>query len=231
MITITRKAQLYHFENTWLSAYWHFSFDHYFDPGNVAFGPLRVFNDDTIRPGSGFPPHGHKEMEIVTLVLSGLLEHEDDQGNRGLIRPGEVQVMSAGWGISHAERNPSPDEPLHLFQLWFLPRTKRHPPRWEQRAFPSPDRGHLLPVVSDGALPGTLAIDQEIAIFLGSLGAGDALTHSLGSGRRAYLVGIGGEWTLNGQTMMPGDAARVTDESALSLKGLGPAELVLLDLP
>ena len=232
MITITRKDQLHHFENDWLSAYWHFSFDHYYDPNNMAFGQLRVFNDDTVRPRSGFPRHGHKDMEIVTLVLGGMLEHEDDQGNRGLLRAGEVQVMSAGWGIGHAERNPSSDEPLHLFQIWFLPLTRRHPPRWEQRAFPAADRrSRLLPVVSDGSVPGALQIDQNVTIFMGSLGAGDALTHSLGEGRRAYLVGIDGEWTLNGQPVNPGDAARVSGEAALSVKAAGPAELVLLDLP
>src|SRR3990172_13380091 len=147
MIQVIRNKDRYHFETDWLSTYWHFSFDHYYDPANVAFGPLRVFNDDTVRPRSGFPPHGHKEMEIVTLVLGGTLEHEDDQGNRGLLSAGDVQVMSAGWGIGHAERNPSDDEPLHLFQIWFLPRTKRHPPRWEQRAVPPADRrGPLSPV-------------------------------------------------------------------------------------
>ena len=140
--------------------------------------------------------------------------------------------MSAGWGIGHAERNPSGDEPLHLFQIWFLPRARRHPPRWEQRAFPAADRqGRLSPVVSDGTLPGTLSIDQEVAIWMGSLSPGEPLAHPLAAGRRAYLVGIEGEWVLNGQAMTPGDAARVTNESTLSLKALGPAELVLLDLP
>src|SRR5947209_6824301 len=121
MITLDRHDQRYHFENDWLSAYWHFSFDHYHDPARVSFGPLRVFNDDTIQPRSGFPMHAHRDREIVTVVLSGTLEHEDNQGNRGLVEVGEVQVMSAGTGIVHAERNPSATVPVHLLQIWIQP--------------------------------------------------------------------------------------------------------------
>ena len=130
MIQVIRNAERYHFETDWLSTYWHFSFDHYYDPANVSFGPLRVFNDDVIRPGGGFPQHGHREMEIVTYVIEGQLEHHDDLGNVGVISPGEIQRMSAGTGIRHSEYNASQEKPVHLVQLWVLPAVKNLKPSW-----------------------------------------------------------------------------------------------------
>ena len=132
-VRVVRARERYHHQTSWLSTYWHFSFDHYHDPANVAFGPLRVFNDDTVAPGTGFPPHSHADMEIVSYVLSGTLEHRDSAGHRGRIGPGELQLMSAGTGITHAESNPSPTEAVHFLQVWILPRHRGRPPRWEQR--------------------------------------------------------------------------------------------------
>jgi redox-sensitive bicupin YhaK (pirin superfamily) len=227
------KAQArYHHQTDWLSTYWHFSFDHYWDPANVSFGALRVFNDDVIQPATGFPPHGHRDMEIVTYVLDGELEHQDNRGNRGRVRAGEVQVMSAGTGIVHAERNPLTSDVLHLLQIWILPRTEGLTPRWEQRKFArSQRRGRLLPVVSGDAAADSLRIDQDATIYVAALDAGEAVVHSARRGRRAYAFAIQGRLTLDGLHLNPGDQLRVTDEPTLRVSALEPSELILLDLP
>lgn len=221
----------YHHEMDWLSTYWHFSFDHYYDPANLSFGPLRVFNDDVVQPATGFPPHSHRDMEIITCVLDGELEHQDNLGNRGRVQPGEVQVMSAGTGITHAEYNPSKTQLLHLLQIWVLPRTRSLKPRWEQRKFAKPERqGRLLPVVS-GADGDTLKIDQDAIIYIASLDPGQNATHPVAPGRRAYAFVISGALDLNGTALSAGDQARITDESRLALAPSAPTELILLDLP
>src|SRR3990172_7538164 len=187
MIQVIRNKDRYHFETDWLSTYWHFSFDHYYDPANVQFGPLRVFNDDVIRPGGGFPLHGHKEMEIVTYVIEGELEHRDSMGNVGRIRPGEVQRMSAGTGVRHSEYNASKEKPVRLVQLWVLPAVKGLEPSWEQKKFTREERsGKLLPVAvpagkADGK--GAVKIQQDATIYASVLRSGDSVTHKLGKGR------------------------------------------------
>lgn len=232
MLHVDRHDQRYHFQNDWLSAYWHFSFDHYYDPARVSFGPLRVFNDDTIRPRSGFPMHPHRDMEIVTIVLSGTLEHEDNQGNRGLVEAEEVQVMSAGTGIVHAERNPSPTVPVHLLQIWIQPARPGGRPRWAQAPFPhDASLGPLVALASGEERPGALPIGQAATIYRVRLGAGEAVTHDLGPRRRAYLFTIGGAATAAGHALESGDAARVEDETGIELKGTRSADLLLLDLP
>jgi redox-sensitive bicupin YhaK (pirin superfamily) len=217
----------------WLQTRWHFSFGEYFDPGNVQWSVLRVFNDDVVRGGGGFDLHPHREMEIVTYVLDGALAHQDNQGNRGVVRAGEVQVMSAGKGIFHAEHNASQDDPVRLLQLWLLPRSKGNTPRWEQRPFSKDDRaGRLLPVVSGGDVNGTLTIDQDATIYVSSLRAGEAVTHALKSGHRhAYLFVTRGEVILNGRKLSAGDQARMRDEVTLAIAASSDAELILLDLP
>ena len=232
MITVIRADERHHADMGWLSTHWHFSFAEYYDPANVHWGPLRVFNDDVIRPGHGFDPHPHRDMEIVTYVLEGELEHRDNQGNAGVIRPGEVQVMSAGTGIVHAEYNHSKERPVHLLQLWILPRTKGRPPRWEQRHFPPAARaGRLLPVVSAGQVPETLVIDQDAAIYVSALRPGQEVVHKGRAGRRAYLFVIGGALTVNGIPVRAGDQGRIADEPELTLRATEDAELILLDLP
>jgi quercetin 2,3-dioxygenase len=218
-------------EMDWLSTYWHFSFDHYYDPANLSFGPLRVFNDDVIQPATGFPPHSHRDMEIITYVLEGELEHQDNLGNRGRVHPGEIQVMSAGTGITHAEYNPSKTDPLHLLQIWVLPLTRSLKPRWEQRQFTKAERqGRLLPVVS-GTAGDALRIDQDAVIYIAALDPGQSVTHTLAAGRRAYAFVIGGALALNGDALAAGDQARITDESRLVLAASAAGELILLDLP
>ncbi|HSZ60000.1 MAG TPA: pirin family protein [Tepidisphaeraceae bacterium] len=231
MITIIPSAQRHHADHGWLSTYWHFSFSDYHDPKNLSWGDLRVFNDDVIQGGGGFGLHPHRDMEIVTYVVDGELEHQDHLGNRGVVEPGEVQVMSAGRGIMHAEYNASDTRPVHLMQLWILPRNKSNPPRWEQRKFaPQQRAGKLLPVVSAGDVPGTLAIDQDAVIYVSSLKPGEQVTHQ-NKGTHAYLFVIDGAVALNGKPLARGDQARVADERKLEIRAQEDAELILLDLP
>lgn len=238
MIRVIPAEQRFHFRSDWLSTYWHFSFDHYYDPDNLQFGPLRVFNDDTVRPGAGFPMHGHREMEIVTYVLEGELEHRDSLGNVGRIAPGEVQRMSAGTGVRHSEYNASREEPLHLVQLWILPAVAGLEPSWEQKRFTREQRaGRLLPVVVPAGSAGrdaAVQIHQDATLYAGWLRPGDRIAHALAPNRRAYLFVAEGELQLNGQALRSGDQARMSAERHLELSASPPgrgAELLLLDLP
>jgi hypothetical protein len=236
MIQIIRSGERYHADHGWLSTWHHFSFNDYFDPSNVQFGPLRVFNEDIVQPSSGFPPHPHRDMEIVTYVLAGELEHQDNRDNRGRVHPGEVQVMSAGTGIVHAERNPSPTTPLHLLQIWVMPRARGLTPRWEQQRFdPGARRNSLLPVVTPTGTPATgpsrLQIDQDATFFVSALDQGKSLTHVGGAGRRAYLFAISGALEVTDARVDAGDQARISDEPTLTLTARAPAELILIDLP
>jgi redox-sensitive bicupin YhaK (pirin superfamily) len=232
VIKIIKAHDRHHRDLGWLSTYWHFSFDDYHDPANMDWGALRVFNDDIIQPGQGFGAHPHRDMEIVTYVLDGALEHQDNQGNRGVIRAGEVQVMSAGTGIVHAEYNHSKERPVHLLQLWITPRTKGLPPRWQQRRFTLEDRmGKLLPVVSWGNIAGTLTIDQDAVIYVSSVPTGQEVIYKSRPGRKAYLFVITGSLTVNGTFLATGDQARIADEPELGLQAREATELIFLDLP
>ena len=244
-VQVIRSDDRYHADHGWLDARWHFSFADYHDPDNVHFGPLRVFNDDVVRGGGGFEMHPHRDMEIITYVISGQIEHRDHLGNRGVVHPGEVQVMSAGKGIVHAEFNASKTDPVRLLQLWVLPRHTGLKPRWEQRQF-TPDQraGRLLPVVTPALADGTpggagetLKIDQDATIYVSSLKGGQAVEHRAASpGRKAYVFVIDGAVTLDGDTdLAAGDQARVDlgESQSLSLRAGAEAgaELILLDLP
>jgi redox-sensitive bicupin YhaK (pirin superfamily) len=233
MITIIRSQDRHTADFGWLRTHWHFSFGDYRDPANVQWSKLRVFNDDVVQGGGGFDLHPHRDMEIITYVLEGELAHQDSAGNRGVVRPGEVQVMSAGKGIFHAEHNASPDKPVRLLQIWIQPRTHGAPPRWAQRQFSKDDRaGKLLPVVSGGDLSDTLTIDQDAAIYVSSLRAGEAVTHAVQNGRRhVYLFITQGDVIVNGRALSAGDQARIADEITLDLAATSDAELILLDLP
>src|SRR5215207_3228350 len=193
MTQLIRSNERYQNDTGWLQANWHFAFGDYHDPDNVQFGPLRVFNDDVVQPGQGFGLHPHKDMEIITYVISGQVEHQDHLGNRGLVNAGEVQVMSAGKGIFHGERNPSKTDPVRLLQIWIMPRTKGGQPRWEQKPFAKTDRAsRLLPVVSpgDATVDGTLTIDQDATIYVSSLKLGESVDHETKPGRLTYLFVI-----------------------------------------
>lgn len=232
MINVIKSEDRYHGNLGWLDTYWHFSFDTYYDPANLNWGALRVFNDDVIQPGQGFGMHPHRDMEIVTYVLEGELEHQDNQGNRGVVHPGEVQVITAGKGIVHSEYNHSKQNPVHLMQLWILPRTRGQKPRWEQHQFTPEERsGRLLPIVSSGEIAGTLTIDQDAQIYVASLKRGEQVTHQSGPGRKAYLFAIAGGLKVNGATLAKGDQARAADEPEFKIQAAADSELILLDLP
>jgi len=232
MMQVTQSKDRFLADHGWLQSYHHFSFADYYDPKNLHWGALRVFNDDVIQGGQGFGLHPHKDMEIVTVVLEGALEHKDTLGNTGVVRPGEVQVMSAGRGLAHSEYNHSKTDPLHLLQLWIFPRKQGSKPRWEQREFlPEERAGRLLPVVSDGTIPATLHIDQDAAIYLSSLRAGEQVTHTAAGGRKAYAFVTKGQVALNGREMQAGDEVRIADESVLTFTASRDADLILLDLP
>lgn len=232
MMQIIKSEDRHHVDAGWLDARWHFSFGDYHDPSNVHWGPLRVFNDDVVHPGGGFGMHPHKDMEIITYVLDGELEHRDTMGHREVVRPGEVQVMSAGKGIVHSERNPSEETPVRLLQIWIMPRTKGGQPRYEQRPFSQDARtNRLLPVVSGGDVENTIAIDQDATVYVSSLKRGERLTHAAKSDRHAYLFVTKGQVVVNGQLVDEGDQLRTKDETQLTIDANEDAELILLDLP
>ena len=246
MIHTIRSNDRYHAETDWLSTKWHFSFADYHDPDNMNFGPLRVFNDDVVAPAGGFPFHSHREMEIVTYMIDGQLEHRDNVGNAGVIRPGEIQRMSAGTGIRHSEFNASEDRPAHLLQLWIMPAEHGLKPSYEQKAFPLAARaGKLLPIaVPVGALGGksengnsnAVQIHQDATIYTSLLAPGQSVSHKVADGRRAYVFVIKGALTLNGKTLSAGDQARVTSERELQIAApptadASGADFLLLDLP
>ena len=180
MIKVIPSEQRFRLDAGWLDARWHFSFGEYHDPANTNWGALRVFNDDVVKPGGGFPMHPHRDMEIITYVLDGELEHRDHLGHRGVIGAGDVQVMSAGKGIMHAEANPSNEHDTHLLQIWILPRTNGNKPRYEQCTLGTESRrGQLLPVVSGGDVEGTLHIDQDATIYVSSLSVGERVNRGV----------------------------------------------------
>jgi redox-sensitive bicupin YhaK (pirin superfamily) len=229
---IIKAKDRFHLESDWLSAYWLFSFDRYYDPNNVTFGPLRVFNHDTVAGGGGFPTHPHREMEIVTYVLEGALRHKDSTGGAGLIRAGEVQRMTAGTGVAHSEFNFSEEAPVKLLQMWVLPERAGLTPSYEQKQFTSEQRaGELLPIASGQGAPGAVKIHQDATFYVSRLRAGDRVGLRLKPGRRAFFYVIDGEVTLNGERLGAGDQARVTDVTELDIAGEREGEVILIDLP
>lgn len=234
MIQTIKVGEHHKSEMDWLSTYYHFSFADYFDPKKMNYGPLRVFNDDTIQPGKGFDLHPHRDMEIVTYVIDGELEHEDSNGNRGVIRPGEIQVMTAGSGIMHSERNHSKEKPLHLLQMWVIPDTKDLTPSWQQKGYSKEQRtDKLLQVVSphNSSINGALTMHQNASFYVSSLTGGAEVSHQLQSGRKAYVFVIDGEVKINGMTLQTKDVAKVEDERRLAIKSIKQTELILIDLP
>lgn len=217
----------------WLEARYHFSFANYHDPARLGFGPLLVWNDDTIRPGGGFPMHGHRDMEIVTYVRTGAISHEDHLGNRGRTGAGDVQVMSAGTGIMHAEFNLE-DEPTTLFQIWIEPRRVGAAPRWEARRFPAAEPDGRPVALASGRDPmpeGALWIDQDATLYGATLTAGMGFEHPLEPGRRAYLVAESGRHRVNGLDLGPRDGLRIVGAEAIAARAVEDGRVVFLDLP
>ncbi len=232
MIDLRPFENLGRFDNDWLSARYHFSFANYHDPARQGFGPLLVWNDDMVQAGRGFDRHGHRDMEIVTYVRSGAITHEDHLGNRGRTEAGDVQVMSAGKGILHAEYNLE-QHPSTLFQIWIRPAILGVQPRWEQRRFPRGERaGELVPLASGRqGHHDALRIHQDAAILGGTLAGGRSVSHPLGRNRRAYIVAATGEIEVNGVSLGARDGAAISGEDALTIRALTESEILLADLP
>jgi len=229
---IIKAKDRFHLESDWLSAYWLFSFDRYYDPNNLSFGPLRVFNHDTVEPRGGFPTHPHREMEIVTYVLEGALRHKDSTGGAGLIRSSEVQRMTAGTGVAHSEFNASETERVRLLQMWVLPERAGLTPSYEQKQFTTEQRtARLLPIASGQDAPGAVKVHQDVTFYVSRLRAGDQVAHELKPGRRAFFYVIEGEVELNGERLEAGDQARVADSARLEITGSRASEIILIDLP
>jgi redox-sensitive bicupin YhaK (pirin superfamily) len=215
----------------WLDSRHTFSFNRYYDPRFVGFGDLLVINEDTVAPAGGFGTHGHRDMEIITYVVSGALEHRDSSGGSGILRPGEVQRMSAGTGVRHSEFNHSQSEPVHFLQIWITPESEGIEPGYEQREFAEDERrGRLRVVASRGGRDGSVTIHQDAEVYAASLGEGEELTHEPRAGRRAWVQVIKGALELNGVGLRAGDGAAVSDEPRLVLRAVEPSEILLFDL-
>jgi len=231
MITLRRAEDRGHANHGWLDTYHTFSFAAYHDPAHVHFRALRVMNEDVVAPGQGFGTHPHDNMEIVTCVLEGALEHRDSMGNGEVLRPGEFQRMSAGTGITHSEFNPSADEPVHLYQIWLFPERKGIEPSYEQKSFPEEERHNKLRLVaSRDAAEGSLLIHTAARIYLSSIDAGREVEYELEPGRHAWLQVLRGSLTLNGLELKASDGAAVSDEEALDIAASTDAEILLFDL-
>lgn len=231
MIKIIRSDERHFSDYGWLQTYWLFSFSDYYDPSNLRFGSLRVFNDDVVQPKTGFPTHPHREMEIVTAVLSGELTHEDSTGSRGVIRAGEVQRMSAGTGIAHSEFNLS-DTPVHLYQIWIFPDVKGLEPGYEQRNFSIESRkNRLLAVASGQGLKDVVTIHTDSSIYLSEIEAGRSVEFETNLARGIFVYVTGGSLTINGERLGAKDQARIAMEGTLILKAEEDASLILIDVP
>jgi quercetin 2,3-dioxygenase len=231
MIQIRKAQKRGHFDHGWLDTWHTFSFSDYYDPDHMGFRSLRVINDDRVAPGQGFGMHGHRDMEIITFVLEGSLEHKDSLGNGSIIRPGELQRMSAGTGVRHSEFNPSPTESVHLYQIWLLPERNGLKPSYEQKAFsPEEKLGKLRLVASPDGSGGSLTIHQDALLYLAALKAGEVVAHPLESARHAWLQVLKGDVKLNGQALSIGDGAAISKEAKLEIAGVNEAEILLFDL-
>src|SRR6185436_2127871 len=207
-----------------------FSFANYYDPQWMGFRSLRVINDDLVLPGMGFGTHPHRDMEIITYILSGALEHKDSMGNGRVIRSGDVQYMAAGTGVQHSEFNPSKDEAVHLLQIWIQPDAKGVKPRYAEKSMAKAPGGKLYLVTSKTGRDGSIAINQDADLWLAKLDAGHGVTHKLAPARHAWVHVAEGEVSLNGKTLSGGDAAVVNGEGSLELRGSKPSQVLLFDL-
>ncbi len=231
MLTVRRAVERGHAQHGWLESWHTFSFADYHDPRWMGFRHLRVINEDYIQPGRGFGTHAHQDMEIVTYVLAGTLEHRDSMGNGSLIRPHEVQRMSAGTGVTHSEFNASPSELVHLLQIWILPEQRSLSPGYEQRAFaPAEARGRLRPIAARDGGGGAVTIHQDVTVLVVLLDGGEPVVHALASGRHAWVQVARGEVVVNGVRLATGDGAAISDEARVDVGADGAAEVLLFDL-
>lgn len=232
MIQVRPAEARGHVQLGWLDSRHSFSFGHYYDPAHMGFGPLRVINEDRVAPGAGFATHGHRDMEILSYVMEGALEHRDSIGTGSVIRPGEVQRMTAGKGIRHSEYNPSHEEPVRFLQIWLEPERDGLAPGYEQKAIPQEERRNRLRLVAarDGR-DGALIVHQDVALYSSLLDAGETLVHPLKAGRGAWLQLVRGQVAVNGEPLSAGDGAALDNAPNVSITGVEDAELLLFDLP
>ena len=230
MMNIRRANERGHADHGWLNAWHTFSFAGYYDPAHMGFRSLRVINDDTVAAGGGFGTHPHRDMEIITYILGGSLEHKDSMGNGRVIRTGEVQYMAAGTGVQHSEFNPSEKEPVHLLQIWIQPDRKGAKPRYEEKCMVHAQPGVLHLVASKSGRDDSIAINQDADLFLAKLNSGESVAHSLRPQRNAWLHVAEGEVKLNGQVLNAGDAAAVSEAMELKLTASQPSQVLLFDL-
>ncbi len=231
MIILRRSDERGHADHGWLDSYHTFSFGGFQDPNFMGFSVLRVLNQDRVAPGEGFGTHGHDNMEIVSYVLEGVLEHKDSMGTGAQMRPGEVQIMSAGSGVTHSEFNASSDDPLHFLQMWIMPAEQGTTPRYGQKEYPVElRRGKLCLVVSPDGKDGSLSIGQDVCLYAGLLDGKEYVTHRLAPGRDAWVHVARGSLTLNGHPMDAGDGAAIQDEDILAFVKGDDSEYIVWDL-
>lgn len=231
MITLRPGNERGHANHGWLDSYHTFSFANYYDPNHMGFRHLRVINEDRVEPRAGFGAHSHRDMEILTYVLDGALEHKDSLGTGAVIMPGEAQRMSAGTGITHSEFNHSQTEPVHFLQIWIIPAQQGLPPSYEQRAFPLAEKlGKLRLIAAQDGREGAVTIHQDVDLFTSVLEPGDAITHNLRPGRHAWLQIARGTATLNGIQLQAGDGVQASEAEKLEINTNTGAELLLFDL-
>ena len=231
MITVRKSEERGHFNFGWLDTYHTFSFDQYYDPAHMHFRSLRVINEDRVAAGRGFPTHSHRDMEIITYILSGSLEHRDSMGNGSVIRPGDVQRMSAGTGVSHSEFNPSQSEACHLLQIWIMPKLRNLTPSYEQKFFGEDKRrGQLCLIAAADGGDEAVTIHQDARVYASLLGAGQSIAYQLNDTRHAWLQIARGTLSLNSQKLDQGDGASMSSENQLSISAAAASEFLLFDL-
>jgi redox-sensitive bicupin YhaK (pirin superfamily) len=232
MNDIRRSGERGFADHGWLKSFHTFSFADYFDPKQVQFGPLRVINEDRVQAGAGFGTHSHRDMEIISYVLAGELAHKDSMGNGSVIRPGDVQRMSAGSGVQHSEFNPSPREPVHFLQIWILPSERNIAPGYEEKRFGAEEkRGRLRLIASPDGADGSVTVHQDVRVYAGLFDGKESAEFHVHGGRLVYLHVARGSLSANGTTLDAGDALRITDGAALELKSARDAEVLVFDLP
>jgi redox-sensitive bicupin YhaK (pirin superfamily) len=232
MLQVRRSAERGYFDHGWLKSYHTFSFADYHDPAWIAYGPLRVINDDRVAPGQGFGKHGHRDMEIITYILEGELEHQDSMGNGSIIRVGDVQRMSAGLGVTHSEFNPSDKQEVHLLQIWIHPEVTRLAPGYEQKHFAAADkRGRLRLIASHAGEDGSVVIHQDARVYAGLFDGAERADFPVSAGRRAWVQVARGALAVDGTRLQAGDGAHTAGPAQLALRDGAQAEVLVFDLP
>lgn len=231
MLTLRKAEDRGHANHGWLNSHHTFSFANYYDPKHAGFGPLLVINDDTVAPGGGFPPHKHRDMEIISYVIEGALQHQDSMGNGSVIKPGDVQRMSAGTGVTHSEYNASKADAVHFLQIWIKPRAGGLPAGYEQKFFSEEEkRGRLRLVASEDGAEGSVRIQQDARLYAAVLSEGHSVTHAFGKGRSGWLHVVKGETEVNGNVMKAGDGVAIEQEAEVTIRSGSSGEVLLFDL-